>query len=387
MSSVSALSEQRLISRSNVKWALRAPNTIPAWIAEMDFEIAPPVQAAVERVVKAQEYGYATLDGELAEARLGQAFARRMQSRFGWAVDPARVVVVSTLTQAIYGSVLAFSAPGDSVVLQLPAYPFFQAAINETGRILLPLNLRPDNGRYAHDWSEFEGPKAAQPRVMTICNPHNPTGRVFDRDELLRLCEFALAHDMVIVSDEVHADLTFDGRSHIPTATLNAEIAARTVTLTAATKSFNISGLKCAVAHFGSADLQSRFHSVIPSRLLGGSDIIGIVATIAAWDEGQPWLDDLVGLLQTARDHLATRLRKEMPAASFIPPEASYLAWIDFSGLGFRQTAFQHFLDRGVMLSAGEAFEASGREFGRLNFAASRDTLDRIIDCMVRPQP
>jgi cystathionine beta-lyase len=307
MSSVSALSEQRLISRSNVKWALRAPNTIPAWIAEMDFEIAPPVQAAVERVVKAQEYGYATLDGELAEARLGQAFARRMQSRFGWAVDPARVVVVSTLTQAIYGSVLAFSAPGDSVVLQLPAYPFFQAAINETGRILLPLNLRPDNGRYAHDWSEFEGPKAAQPRVMTICNPHNPTGRVFDRDELLRLCEFALAHDMVIVSDEVHADLTFDGRSHIPTATLNAEIAARTVTLTAATKSFNISGLKCAVAHFGSADLQSRFHSVIPSRLLGGSDIIGIVATIAAWDEGQPWLDDLVGLLQTARDHLATR--------------------------------------------------------------------------------
>lgn len=383
MSSISALSEQQLLGRSNVKWALRAPNTIPAWIAEMDFAIAPPVQAAVRRVVKAQEYGYATLDGELAEVGLGQAFARRMQSRFGWVVDPTRVVAVSTLTQAIYGSVLAFSAPGDSVVLQLPAYPFFQAAINETGRMLLPLHLRPDKGRYAHDWREFEGPMAARPRVMTICNPHNPTGRVFDRDELLRLCEFAVAQDMVIVSDEVHADLTFDGRSHIPTGTLNAEIAARTVTLTAATKSFNISGLKCAVAHFGSADLQSRFHTVIPSRLLGGPDIIGIVATIAAWDEGQPWLDDLVSMLQTARDHLATRLRKEMPAASFIPPEASYLAWIDFSGVGFRETAFQHFLGRGVMLSAGETFETSGREFGRLNFAASRDTLDRIIDRMV----
>jgi cysteine-S-conjugate beta-lyase len=357
----------------------------PGLDAEMDFAIAPPVQAAVERVVKAQEYGYATLDGELAEVRLGQAFARRMQSRFGWAVDPPRVVAVSALTQAIYGSVLAFSAPGDSVVLQLPAYRFFQAAINETGRMLLPLHLRPTNGRYAHDWREFEGliAMAARPRVMTICNPHNPTGRVFDRDELLRLCEFAVAQDMVIVSDEVHADLAFDGRSHIPTGTLNAEIAARTVTLTAATKSFNISGLKCAVAHFGSADLQSRFQAVIPSRLLGGPDIIGIVATIAAWDEGQPWLDDLVGTLQAARDHLATRLRKEMPAANFIPPEASYLAWIDFSGLGFRETAFQHFLKRGVMLSAGEAFEASSREFGRLNFAASRDTLDQIVDRMV----
>jgi cysteine-S-conjugate beta-lyase len=116
---------------------------------------------------------------------------------------------------------------------------------------------------------------------------------------------------------------------------------------------------------------------------LGGPDIIGIVATIAAWDKGQPWLDDLVNMLQTARNHLATRLRKEMPAARFIPPEASYLAWIDFSSLGLCETAFQHFLGRGVMLDAGEAFEASGGGFGRLNFAASRDTLDRIIDRMV----
>ncbi|MET1026188.1 MAG: aminotransferase class I/II-fold pyridoxal phosphate-dependent enzyme [Dongiaceae bacterium] len=383
MNDVIELSEQQLRRKNNAKWTMHGQTVLPASVAEMDFALAPAIKAAIERIATIEDYGYAMRQGEPAESLLGQAFAQRMQARFGWQVDAERVVPVTNLVQAIFAAVSVFSQPGDAVALQLPAFPPLHMAVNDTGRRLIPIRLQPQNGRYVHDLDDLKAQVDARTRVLLICNPQNPTGCVFDRDELLRLTAFAVERDMVIVSDEIHADLIFDNRHHIPVGTLGAEIAARTVTLNAASKSFNIAGLRCGVMHFGSIELQSRFQAAFPKQLLGAPGVVGIMATIAAWEEGQPWLDAAVRKLQTTRDHLVARLQAELPAARFIPPEATYLAWIDFSGLDLRESAFRHFLERGVALGAGEMFDAPCSAFGRLNFATSLSLLDRIIDCMV----
>jgi cystathionine beta-lyase len=382
MHEIVELSEDELRRKNNAKWGLSESNVIPASIAEMDFAIAPPIQTAITRLVADQDYGYPVRARAPAELVLGQAFARRMQARFGWKVDADRVVAVTNLVQASFASVVAFSEPGDGVALQLPAYPPVHMSINDTKRRLVPMRMRFQNGRYAIDLDEITASPDAQTRILMICNPHNPTGRVFDRDELLRLGTIAVERDMVIVSDEIYADMTFDGRRHIPIGSLGPEIAERTVTLNSAGKSFNIPGLRCAVMHFGSAALQARFHAVLPPFLLGAPSVFGIMATLAAWDEGQPWLDAAVRKLQSARDHLAARLRAEMPAARFMLPEATSLAWIDFSALGLKESAYDHFMTRNVGLSPGEKFDSSCRAFARLNFATSIPILDRIIDAM-----
>ena len=382
MHEIVELSEDELRRKNNAKWGLSAANVIPASIAEMDFAIAPVVQAAIERVVADQDYGYPVRERAPAELLLGQAFARRMQSRFGWKIDAERVIAVTSLVQASFASVVAFSEPGDGVALQVPAYPPLHMAINDTKRRMVPMRIRLQNGRYAFDFDEIEASLSAQTRILMICNPQNPTGRVFDRDELLRFGAIAVERDMVIVSDEIYADMTFDDRRHIPIGSLGPEIAARTVTLNSGGKSFNIPGLRCAVMHFGSAALQARFHALLPAHLLGAPGIVGTIATLAAWDEGQLWLDAAVRKLQSARDHLVARLRAEFPQARFMLPEATSLAWIDFSALGLKESAYEHFLARGVGLIPGEKFDSSCSAFARLNYATSIPILDRIIDAM-----
>ncbi len=383
MNDVVELSEQQLRRRNSAKWSMYGPSVIPASVAEMDFALALPIQTAIERVVAEQDYGYPLRAGVPADRLLGEAFARRMQARFQWKVDTARVVPVTNLVQASLAAVLAFSDPGDGIVLQMPAFPPFHEMVNDTVRRIISMPLRPQNGRYAFDVDELEASLDRQARILVICNPQNPTGRIFDREELVRLGKLAVARDMVIVSDEVYADLIFDDYRHVPMGTLPSEIADRTVTLNSAMKSFNMSGLRCGIMHFGSPALQSQFHARVPAKLLGAPDVVGIVATIAAWDEGQPWLDTVITKLQAARDHLGARLQAEMPSARVILPEATYLAWIDFSGLNLSESAFHHFLARGAALSGGETFSSSCASFGRLNFATSRSLLDKIIDRMV----
>lgn len=216
-----------------------------------------------------------------------------------------------------------------------------------------------------------------------LCNPQNPTGRVFGRAELERLGEVALRHDLIVVSDEIHSDLVYPGRAHIPFGSLSPELGARTITITSATKSFNIPGLRCALLYFGSQALKDRFHERVPRRILGAPAIVGIDATIAAWDEGQAWLDDVLAYLTANRDHLADRVARDLPRVTFHKPEATYMAWLDCSALGLDKPAQQFFLDEAkVGMSAGETFDPACAHHARLNFATSRKILDEMIDRM-----
>jgi len=373
-----------LLARRNAKWHRYADDVLPAWVAEMDFSVSPAIRAAMERIVREQDYGYPFRDGDRADMALAHSFVRRMKNRFGWQTDATDTLPIADLVQGTFACVMAFSDPGDSVVLQMPSYPPFRTAIDETGRVLQEDRMRDDGTRFVSDLAALDAATGPRARMMLFCHPQNPTGRAYGRAELEAFGRYAVKHDLIVVSDEIHADLLYKGHAHIPLASISPEVAARTVTITSATKGFNIPGLRCGVMHFGSAELKARFLKRIPAKLLGAPGITGIDATVAAWDSSQAWCDEVVGILQANRDWLAGAIAKEFPGAVMRPAEATYLAWIDFSKLHLPGPAGTFFLEKAkVALSPGENFGPLFPHCARLNFATSPAILEKIVGRMV----
>ena len=379
-SALDALDLRRLRRRRGEKWALYGPDVLPAWVAEMDFPLAEPVRRAVEEALALDDLGY-PLPPRAEE--LPALFAERMAARFGWRPDPRRVEVIADVVQGIYVAVTQLSAPGEGVVVQTPVYPPFLEAVAQTGRRLVE-NPLVRAARFEIDFEQLRSRIDAQTRVLLLCNPHNPTGRVLARAELEALAEIALARGLAVVADEIHADLVYPGHRHVPFASLSPEVEARTITLTSATKAFNIPGLRCAVAHFGSGELRRRFLAV-PRALRGGLGALGQAATLAAWREGTPWLDEVLRYLAGNRELVARFAAERLPGVVHVPPEASYLAWLDCGALRLEPTPHRFFLARAqVALSAGETFGSPGIGFARLNFATSRAILGEILERLAK---
>ena len=366
--------------RRGAKWTTYADDVLPAWVADMDFPVAEPIREAIRDVLEREDLGY---PGEPSLRALGTAFAERMSDRFGWEPDPPRVQPVGDLIQALIASVASFTEAGDGVVIQTPIYYPFLQIVEMLGRRLVdnPLALGPD--RFEMDLDALRDAIDERTRLVLFCNPHNPTGRVFERRELEGLAELALEHDLVVVSDEIHSDLVYDGRTHIPFASLGPEIAARTVTLNGATKAFNIAGAKCAVVHFGSRQLRRRQTSFFHPRLLGIPNVFGIEATLAAWRDGGEWLEAVVRQLDANRARVTGFVAEELPRIGYRPPEASYLAWLDCGALGLPSRPHGFFLSKaGVALSDGREFSPRGDACVRLNFATTPAVLAQVLERM-----
>jgi cystathionine beta-lyase len=294
--------------------------------------------------------------------------------------------VIGDVVQGIYVAVSQLSAAGEGVVVQTPIYPPFLEAVAETGRRLVenPLVCGAAGARFEIDFELLRSRIDATTRILLLCNPHNPTGRVLERRELEGLAELALAQGLVVVADEIHADLVYPGQRHVPFASLSPEVEERTVTLTSATKAFNIPGLRCALAHFGSRALQHRFLA-LPRSLRGGLGALGQAATLAAWRVGQPWLDAVLAYLAGNRHLVARFVADRLPGVGHVPPEASYLAWLDCRALRLEPTPERFFLSQAkVALSAGERFGEPGIGWVRLNFATSRAILGEILERMAK---
>jgi cysteine-S-conjugate beta-lyase len=378
------LSIEQLRARRGNKWRRFPPDVLPAPVADMDFAVPDAVQEAIEAVVRLRDYGYGTGSGAREGAEgLPFAFAEFASTHFDWGghkVDPDGVVPLGDLIQGMYSSVYAFSEPGDGVVVQTPIYPPFLDTIATTGRRKVENRLVDDGTKYAVDVDGLRTVVDKNTRLLMVPNPHNPTGRAFTRDELQVMAEVAVEHDLIVVSDEIHADLVYSGHEHIPFASLGPEIAARTITLTSATKGFNIPGLRCALMYFGSLELKERFHRRMPARLLGYPNVIGIDATIAAWRQGQPWLKQVMTILEGNRAKLTRFLATEMPGVKYREPEATYLAWLDCREMNLGTTPFEFFLDKAkVGLMDGAAFGEGGVGCVRLNFGTSPTILDQIL--------
>jgi cystathionine beta-lyase len=375
------LDPARLRRRRGEKWRTYPPDVLPAWVAEMDYPLATPIRRVLEESLALDDLGYPV---NPRPQDLPSVFAARMAERFAWRVDPQRVDVLTDVVQGLYVALDRFAAPGEGVVVQTPVYPPFLHAVRDTGRRLVENPLVEGAARWEMDLDALAAAADPATRVLLLCSPHNPTGRVFERRELEALAELALRRDWLVVADEIHADLVFPGARHVPFATLAPEVEARTITLTSATKAFNIPGLRCALAHFGSAELQRRFRS-LPRHLRGGVGLLGMAATAAAWTEAQPWLDHVLRYLAGNRSFVAEFAAASLPGVGHRPPEASYLAWLDCRALGLGASPQRFFLEHArVALSPGEAFGRPGEGFVRLNFATSRALLGEILERMAR---
>lgn len=370
-----------LEARLSEKWNTYPADVLPAWVAEMDFPLAEPVRLVLQRAALRGDVGYPIAPRSTG---IAETFAARMAERFDWTVDPARVEVLTDVVQGQYVALEAFATRRRGVVVQTPIYPPFLRAVEDTERRLVenPLQISTDDPpRMTFDLDALEAQVDDDTAVVLLCNPHNPSGRTYARAELERLARLALARDLVVVSDEIHADLVFEGSEHIPFGSLSDEIAERTVTLTSATKAFNIPGLRCAVAHFGSRELQQRFHAVHPRHVRGGIGLLGLYATIAAWQHAQPWLDTVLAKLDDNRRFLAEAFAERFPEIRFFAPEATYLAWLDCRALALAPTPGRFFLQHGrVALSDGIFFGNAYKGFARINFATSRAILEEVLD-------
>jgi cystathionine beta-lyase len=360
-----------------IKWTRYPDDVIPAWVADMDLAPAPVAVEAVQALVERGDFGY----NFAAHARIPDAFCAWQERAHGWRPDPERVRLFCDVMQAVETALWLHTDRGDGVVLFTPVYHPFFPAVTSTGRRVVECALEAPGWRI--DPQRLAVAIDGGTRAILLCNPHNPTGRVFDAEELAAIAEMAEMHDLLVISDEIWADLTHPGAAHVPFASLSPEAAARTITVTAASKAFNIAGLHCAVAHVGHPGVAAALDE-LPRHLLGGVGSPGAEATLAAWTGGEPWLDEVRAHLTSQRDHLAKRLAAELPEVRFRAPQATYLAWLDFRSTAMVVDPAAELLERArIALSAGPDFGRAGEGFARLNFATSRELLDEIVDRMV----
>lgn len=365
-----------LRARASIKWRFYPEEVIPCWIADMDFDIAPPIKAAMEALIARGELGYPQ---GYAQSGLNEVFCHRLASRYGWQVNPEQVQFFSDVVQTIYLALLTLSEPGDGVLFQTPIYPPFFSAVAETGRRADTCALAWTDAGYRIDFAALERSIDARTRILLLCHPHNPTGRAFTREELEGLAALVLRHDLRVISDEIHADLMLTPRTHIPFASLSPEIAARTLTLTSPSKPFNIAGLCLAAAVFGSPALAKAF-ARLPEHVRGGRSALGMAAARAAWTEGDTWLEGTLALLRRNRDRIAEFVASRWPGVRHVAPEATYLAWLDFRALDLGMEPQKFFLTQArVGLSEGPAFGEEGKGWVRLNFATSPEVLEEIL--------
>ena len=365
------LSLEELRARRSIKWTNYEPDVLPAWVAEMDFPLAPPVHAALARALELDDVGYPQ------PAPLGEAFAAFAGRRFGWTVAPEDVWLAPDVVVAIAEALRLLTTPGSGVVINTPVYPPFFSVIRELERTVVEAPLAVGD-RWELDLDAVERVFAEGARTYLLCHPHNPTGRVFSRAELEAVAELAGRYGAVVVSDEIHAPLTHPGVAFTSFGSIGYE---RAVTITSASKAWNLAGLKCAVV-VPAAGLRSELVRLSQS-LQYHAGHLGVLASVAAFEEGEPWLNELVAYLQRNAEHLTELLASELPEARYVAPEGGYLAWLDCRALGLGDDPSALFLERGrVALSAGPTFGTQGAGFARLNFGTSRALLREAVTRM-----
>ena len=356
-------------------------DTLAMWVADMDFEVMPEIQKAVlERATRVPVYGYSII-----EEGHHEAVCDWMKRRHGWTTDPAWIAHSPGVVPAFKIAVQVFSSPGDGILIQRPVYYPFFAAINGNERRLVnnPLTLVKD--RYEIDFDDFEHKIVSEKvKIFILCNPHNPVGRVYTRDELKRLGDICLKHGVIVVADEIHMDFTFAPHRHVPFLSVDPEFEKNTLLCTAPSKTFNIAGLQHANIFIANKDLRDRFVRFTDNTGISSNNIFGSVATKAAYLHGDSWVDDLLEYLKGNFSFLDDYLKANMPGVKLIPPEGLYLSWVDFRSFGLSNEDLEHFMlyEAKLWIDEGYIFGAEGSGFERLVLACPRvlvkDALERI---------
>ncbi|HVO53683.1 MAG TPA: aminotransferase class I/II-fold pyridoxal phosphate-dependent enzyme [Solirubrobacterales bacterium] len=365
------LTLERLRLRRSAKWARYPAEVLPAWVAEMDFPLAEPVRIALAEAIELDDTGYAWPEA----IGLAEAFAGFAARRLGWEVDPALVSPANDVVGALTAVLRQIAEPGDGVVINTPVYHPFFSVVEEVGcelveAPLLGSELDPD---------AVEAAFAAGARVLILCSPHNPTGGVPSRAQLEAVAAAAARHGAWVLADEIHAPLTLPDADHVPFLAVSAEAAEHGIAFSSASKTFNLAGLHCAQIVAAS----ERAAKVLAALPFGATHCghLGAVGSVAAFRDGDAWLDAVLAVLDHNRGLLAELLADRLPEVGYEPPAAGYLAWLDLRAFDLGEDPSVALLERGrIALNPGPAFGPPGAGFARLNFGTSPALLEEAVN-------
>ncbi|MCP4756952.1 MAG: pyridoxal phosphate-dependent aminotransferase [Proteobacteria bacterium] len=361
-------------------------DVIPMWVADIDFPLAKPITDALQKRTEHAFYGY-PLPSPFSAV---EAVIQRMKKKFDWDVESEWIVFVPGVVPALYAAVKAYTDPGDSVLLQGPVYYPFWSAIEENGCHVANNQLKLTHGRYEIDFENLESqffpkermmPYSPRVKMMILCSPHNPVGRVWTEEELVKMGEILIKNKAVMVSDEIHCELLFNNAKHVPFAKISREFEQNSVVCMAPSKTFGLAGLGASVLIIPNKELRGRFNHG-RGRIMSGVNIFGMVALEAAFRHGDEWLEQFMAYLHQNLDFLTDYIEKKIPKIKVIKPEGTYLIWLDCRELGMDAMALKEFMNKEarVGFDHGFAFGPSGAGFERINIACPRSLLAAALN-------
>jgi len=361
----------------SVKWNRYPEDVLPLWVADMDFPSPPVVAEAVNKRLAHPFFGYAGEDKQLIDT-----ICKWVSDRHGWKIEREWVLLMPGVVTGMNWTAQTFVKPGDGLCFHTPVYPPFFHISECIGANRIEIPMLVHDSQYQIDFDKFERSINASVKLFVLCNPHNPIGKVYSRDELRRISEICTKNGILVCSDEIHADLVFSGNRHLPLASISELAAQNTITLMAPSKTFNIPGL-----HFSFAVIPNQKHreSMETSRkgVIGCPTMLANEAARAVYTSGADWLDELLVYLEANRDFLVDFLKSHLPEIRMIDPEGTYLAWLDCRKLGLQPDPYNFFLSKAkVALNDGLAFGENGKGFVRLNFGCPRSILTKALGRM-----
>ncbi len=349
---------------------------IPMWVADMDFLSAKEIRKALKKRVKKGVFGYPYNDKSIYNSIYSW-----QERRYGWKIKKGSISLASGVVNSIAFLIQAFSKVGDNIIIQSPVYQPFARTIKENERKVSRNSLVLKNGKYEIDFKDFQK-RAKDAKIFILCNPHNPTGKVFSKKELLKLAEICLKNNVLIISDEIHSDFLYDDKKHIPIALLSKHISKKTITLNAPSKSFNIAGLMTSYVICEDKKLEAIYKNYLKKFELMDNNIFGTLALKIAYKSCEEWMDETVEYLQKNRDFAINFIKNEIPLLKVIKPEATYLLWIDFRKIGLKPSELEKFLitKAKIGLNNGLIYGKEGSGFARLNFGTQRNILKIALE-------
>lgn len=356
-----------------------APDALPLWVADMDFAAPQEVLDALHKRVEHGVFGYTFRTPEYFDAVVNW-----MRDRHNWEIEREWITFTPGVVPALAFAVEAFTKPGDKIAIQTPVYPPFYNVVRENGRQLImnPLSASED-GRYEMDFEDLERKLADDVKMLILCSPHNPVGRIWSRSDLEKLAELCAKHEVLVVADEIHADLIFEPQSHIPFASVSEAARDNCLVCTAPSKTFNLAGLSVSNIVIPSRKLRVTFERTVSKMHgLGSISTLGATATQAAYDHGGEWLDELLTYVRGNMEYVQAQIEEHLPELSVRLPEATYLMWIDFRGLNLNAQELMQFLlhKAGIALNDGTMFGVESAGFMRMNVACSRVVVEQAME-------
>jgi cystathionine beta-lyase len=383
----------KLVSRENTncaKWdaaefIFGEKDIIPMWVADMDIPVAKPITEALRTRTEHEFYGYSIPE----PGSVIVAVMNRLKKKYGWDVKPEWIVVTPGVVPAVFNAVKAYTEPGDAVIHQDPIYYPFWEAIESNGCRVANNPLKLENGQYTIDFDDLAaqfqpiyrmGPHSPRIKMMLLCNPHNPGGRVWTREELTKMGEIVIKNKAIMVSDEIHCELLFKGYEHVPFAMISKDFEQNSITCMAPSKTFNLAGLGASVNIIPNDRLRARFNQV-KRGIMPSANIFGLVALEAAYNHGDEWLEQFLDHMQDNLDFLIRYFDNNISKIKVIKPEGTYLVWLDCRGLNMEAEDLAAFMNKKakVGLDHGYAFGPGGRGFERINIACPRPLLEEAL--------